>query len=190
MMAKEELTLALLAGGTGARLGGVEKGHLPFRGRSFAQVLDGELGAHCAGTVVVTPRPHVWPGWNVAPDVEPGRGAPGALVTALLAARTPWVLVAAVDLPTVRWDHVAPLVAAAQRGDGACYRLDGRLEGLLGVYRAALGARWRAQLRGDPSVQGLIRGAAVTLLDADEAVAEVLRSVNTPQALEALLKNG
>ncbi|MBX7098271.1 MAG: NTP transferase domain-containing protein [Myxococcaceae bacterium] len=190
MTAKEELTLALLAGGAGARLGGVEKGHLQFRGQSFAQTLHGALGVHCARTVVVSPRPQVWPGWDVAADVEPGHGAPGALVTALLAARTRWVLVVAVDLPTVQWDHVSPLVGAAVQGDGACYRWDGRLEGLLGVYRAALGPPWQARLGENPSVQALIRTAAVSALDAPPAMAQVLRSVNTPDALQALLKNG
>jgi molybdopterin-guanine dinucleotide biosynthesis protein A len=114
-------------------------------------------------------------------DVEPGRGAPGGVVTALLEAATPWVLVVACDMAGVTEAAVAPLRAEAD-AEVRCYQLGGRLEPLLAIYAASLGPRWRPRLADDPSLQELVRQARHLALE--PASPRFLESVNTPDDLE------
>ena len=187
MLHPETLTLALLAGGLGRRLGGVEKGLLRWGGRTFAEVLEAALGPLCAERVVVTSRPEPWVGWRVVGDLAPGLGAPGAWLAALEAARTPWVLVVAVDLPRVDAATVGPLLAVEPHESGRCYRREGRLEGLCCVVRREVAPMARALLPESPSVQRLVAECGLTALDAEaHGVARALDGINTAEDLAAL----
>src|SRR4051812_15758133 len=100
-LAKSELTLAILAGGAGKRLGGKAKGLLTADGVTYLErVL--QLGQLCSEAMIVSSDPDYDRfGVRRVEDVEPDRGAPGGVVTALLSSRTPWVLVVACDMPFV-----------------------------------------------------------------------------------------
>lgn len=187
MLHPETLTLALLAGGAGRRLGGLEKGLLRLGGRTFAEVLADALGPLCRERLVVTSRPEPWAGWRVVPDFAPGLGAPGAWVAALEAAHTPWVLVVAVDMPRLDADAVRPLLEVAPGENGRCYRRKGRLEGLCAVVRREVAATAKALLGQGPSVQRLVAECGLTALDAEaHGVARALDGVNTPDDFAAL----
>src|SRR5262245_53258314 len=136
MVAKEQLTLAILAGGRGTRLGGLDKSRLVFEGRTLLdRLLD--LKSLCADAFVVRD------------DVVPGRGAPGGVVTALLLAQTPFVLIVCCDMPRVTPEAVRALCAP---GGFACF--EG--EPFPGIYPAALGKEWLARLGENPSMRSLI----------------------------------
>lgn len=178
---KEELTLAILAGGKGTRLGGRAKGLLTAEGTPFLERLLG-LGARCAEAMIVSSDPgYDRFGVRRVEDVEPGRGAPGGVTTALLLARTPWVLVVACDMPFVTLEAVGPLIAAAGQTDVTCFLRDGALEPLLAVYRAALGPQWRARLGENQSLRSLLAGQ--TLRTLEPAQPRSLDSINTPEQL-------
>jgi molybdopterin-guanine dinucleotide biosynthesis protein A len=185
-IAKSDLTLAILAGGGGKRLGGKAKGLLTAGGVPFIQrVL--ALQSLCAEAIIVSADPaYDRFGVRRVEDVEPGRGAPGGVVTALLSVRTPWVLVAACDMPFVTLDAARALIAAAGDEDITCFVRDGALEPLLGVYRSSLGAAWRARLGENPALRALLNERSLRTLD--PADASSLDSINTPEQL-ALVKS-
>jgi molybdopterin-guanine dinucleotide biosynthesis protein A len=170
MVPKAQLTLAILAGGKGFRLGGVDKARLVYQGRTLLdRLLD--LRTLCAEALVIRD------------DVVPGKGAPGGVVTALLAAKTPWVLIACCDMPRVTAASVEALLAAAPP---ALFEVgqETRLEPFPGVYAAAWGPMWKARLSANPSM-GLLLGS-VECSRVPTSDLEVVRSVNTPEDARSL----
>lgn len=153
----------VLAGGAARRLGGADKAELRIGGqRLIDRVLGALEGAECI--VVVGPKravdaPVLWTREDPA-----GAGPVAALAAGLELVQSPIVVVLAVDLPFVREETVARLVAAVGDGDGALLvDGEGRDQMLAGAYRAAaLRARIVAleEARGT-SMRSLIEGLAL-----------------------------
>lgn len=180
---RSDLTLAILAGGKGARLGGVAKGLIGVQGRPvLARLL--ELRGLASEVLLIADdaAPYAAFGLRAVGDVERGRGAPGGVVSALLAAATPWVLITACDMPFVTAAAAERLLAAISPGvEVVAFRRGGRLEPLFGLYRASLGAGWRARLGEDRSLRALAESARLVTLEVDDP--RQLDSLNTPDDL-------
>jgi molybdopterin-guanine dinucleotide biosynthesis protein A len=187
-----DVTLAVVAGGQGRRLSGVPKGLLALQGRTVLERLLG-LAPLFADVLLVanTPEPYARFGLRTVADVVPGKGAPGGVHAALVAARTEWVLAVACDMPFVSPESARVLLEA--RGpelDALCFTVSGRVEPLLALYRTALAQPWGEVLKQeDPSLRGLLARCRTRLLpeEALRAVDPLLRSlvnVNTPEDLE------
>jgi len=179
---RPDVTLGILAGGKGTRLGGVAKGLITVQGRPvLARLL--ELRGLAAEVLLVAddPTPYAAFGLRAVPDVERGRGAPGGVVSALLAATTPWVLVTACDMPFVTTGAAERLLAAAEGAEVVVFRRAGQLEPLFGLYRASLGVGWRARLGEERSLRALAESARLVTLDVDDP--RLLDSLNTPDDL-------
>ncbi|RYZ41421.1 MAG: molybdenum cofactor guanylyltransferase [Myxococcaceae bacterium] len=186
-----DVTLAILAGGQGTRLGGMAKGLLTVEGRTVLERLMA-LGASFGDVMLVAnaPAPYARFGLRTVPDAVVGKGAPGGVHAALGAARTPWVFAVACDMPFVT-RSVARVVleARADDVDAVCFEREGRWEPLLAVYRAELAARWGEALTEDPSLRRLLsrwrtRVLPEAALRAVDPRALALANVNTPEDLE------
>lgn len=160
----------LLAGGAGTRMGGVDKAELRLDGETLLERALAALGAF--EVVVVGP---IRDGVRTVRE-EPPRSGPAAAAVAGLAAlpAVDEVLLLAVDLP--RLPEALPLLleAAAGRDGAVAVDADGRVQWLLGRYRAtALHAA--ATALGDPTgrpLRALLGGldlAPVRLLPGLEA---------------------
>ncbi|MGZ3458227.1 MAG: molybdenum cofactor guanylyltransferase [Archangium sp.] len=184
-----EVTLAVIAGGKGERLGGVAKGLLEVEGRPVLErVL--ELGRLFGDVLLVAndAGPYARFGLGTVEDVVRGRGAPGGVHAALEGARTEWVLAVACDMPFVKEAAVRMLLGA--RGpevDAVCFMVGGRVEPLLALYRQRMRGAWGEALKTEePSLRSLLSRCRTKLLP-EEALKEVdeeLRSVvsvNTPE---------
>lgn len=175
-----DFTLAIIAGGKAQRLGGATKALIEVEG---VTILSRLLRLNDRGpVVVVTDRASEFRGLRCVADVEPNRGAPGGLVTGLLNASTPWVLVVAGDMPFLEPTHVARLEERALRGDVEVV-IGSRgesLEPLFGLYRSALGSPWLSKLASNPSVRDLI---ATATWDRVAFEPRVLDSLNAPEDL-------
>lgn len=169
----------VLAGGTGRRLGGVDKPALDVGGRSL---LAGVLAAVAdAQRRVVVGPPRDLPADVVQVREDPPGGGPAAAVAAgLQEVRAPWVALLAADLPLLTPAVVAALRRAAADADGALLvDADGRDQVLTGVWstnalRAAAkgqdlnGAPLRVLLRGLRTVRvGLADAGAADWFDCD-----------------------
>jgi len=151
-MAQDELTGLILAGGQGRRMGGVDKGLVAFRGRPLVAHVRDRLVGRVAELLINANRSE----GDYAPladrvigDAEGGfQGPLMGIYSGLCAARTPWLVVAPCDTPSLPRELVPRLLAG--RGDAdiavAC---DGeRLHPVVALIRTALADDLAAALAG------------------------------------------
>ena len=119
---RADITLGILAGGRGSRLGGVDKAALAYDGssllaRTLSRLAMPEDAARLLSHPAIAPAdgvPAAWDALKVVPDLRPGQPGPLAGLEALLAAtHTPWLLTAPVDLRDIPPDLGARLRACA-----------------------------------------------------------------------------
>jgi molybdopterin-guanine dinucleotide biosynthesis protein A len=163
---------------------GRDKALLPFRGGALGASVARAV-ASAAGSAVLVGSPLIYQGlgYPAIPDLYPGEGPLGGVLTALGHSTAEWNLVAACDMPGLTAGFLCALLGAAERA-GADALLPagplGRLEPLCAVYhRRALWSLEAGFARG-------VRKMAEALEDLRAArfpIAEVsiFQNVNTPQ---------
>ena len=192
--APDAITGLILAGGRGQRLGGVDKGLQPWRGRPLVdhalarlapQVREVMISANRNAALYATRAARVLPD---ASDDFPGPLA--GILAGLRAAATPWLAVVPCDSPLLPLDLFGRLArglgdargAVAQRDHGAAGL---RLEPVCCLLSTALAddlARYLAE--GGRKVEGWVaRHATPVLFDRPEDAA-AFANVNTPADLE------
>lgn len=94
------LTISIQAGGESRRMGR-DKGLMPFLGEPLIVRLVGRLRPYADELIVTTNRPQAYQflDYPLFPDVRPGLGALGGLLTALTSASQPFVALTACDMP-------------------------------------------------------------------------------------------
>lgn len=185
-MAADIYDAVVLAGGSGTRLGGVDKPGLEVGGSSL---LDRVLAAVAdAGRIVVVGPPRALPGAVVQVREEPAGSGPAAAVGAgLRLVAAGWVAVLAADLPQIDASVVTALRAAAAGQDGALLvDDDGRDQVLTGVYSTA---RLRAAAAGQDlaarPLRVLLSGLDLVRVPAADVGVPGWRDCDTPQDLAA-----
>ncbi len=183
-----DVTGALVAGGLAARMGGGAKGLLRLDGEPIAaralRLFDLRLGA--ALVVANDPAPYAALGAPIVPDAIPGRGAPGGLHAALLAAPTGWVFAAACDMPFLAFPPIALLAARRGAAPAVVPRWAGRLEPLHALWsRACLPALEAALARGAPSLRWLAAEVGAAIVEPEDWArvdpgGRALSNANTP----------
>jgi molybdopterin-guanine dinucleotide biosynthesis protein A len=179
---------AILAGGRGLRLGGVDKPLLRVGGQ---RIIDIQLAVlrPLVGEIVISANSDAYAGLGlpVIGDEQVGQGPLAGLLAVLEAVSAEVVLVVAGDMPALA---PAPLelLLAARDADVVCPRIGGRPEPLCARYRRALAPTIRARLAvGERALHTLL--AAVDTLYLDEtcfADLGFLRNLNTPEDLPPL----
>ena len=184
----------LLAGGAASRFGGLAKGLLPLGGGRLADAALAALRASC-DDVVIAANDHTAEFWfrehPVVRDSEAGRGALGALETALLAGDGATVVVCAWDMPFVTADILDRLAQVVEDGASCCVPVhaDASSEPLCAAYAPSCAAIATALLaRGERSAQALWREVAgvewsVDAMLTPERAARAFFNVNTPDDL-------
>ena len=121
----------ILSGGQSRRMG-QDKAFLELGGRRLLDHVAEALGQVCDDLVVVANDVERYrgPGWRVAPDAFPGAGSLGGLYTGLQAARHPYVVTVACDMPFLNVALLRYLAEAAQGWDAAIPRA--HIEGMTG----------------------------------------------------------
>jgi molybdopterin-guanine dinucleotide biosynthesis protein A len=189
-----DCTGVLVAGGQARRLGGLAKGFLRVQGvpivaRSLALFRD-----LFDQVLVVANDPGPWAalGVPVVPDAVPGKGAPGGLHAALLAARTGWIFTAACDMPFL---SAGPIRHLAARREGAPAVLVEGQHGPEGMHafwsKAALPTVDRMLREGDPSLRAIAAALGARIVRAREwrdidPDGRSFENVNTPEDLRRL----
>jgi molybdopterin-guanine dinucleotide biosynthesis protein A len=143
---REPLTIAIVAGGAGARMGGASKAFLDVGGRPILDRQIEILRPRCAEILVAVapssdPSPFASRGLRVVRDLFPGAGPMAGLHAALAACATPWLLAVACDMPSLDGDLIDRLIdlsKGADRFDALVPRRDGRPEPLHALYRAEI----------------------------------------------------
>jgi molybdopterin-guanine dinucleotide biosynthesis protein A len=163
---------------------GRDKALLPFRGGVLAQAVARAV-EQAASSAVLVGHPQLAEaiGYPAIPDLYPGEGPLGGVLTALAHTCAPWNLVVACDMPELTAPFLAALLDAAEAA-GADVLLpqgpSGRPEPLCAVYnigaREAVEGAFRA---GERKVMRALQG----LRRATLSVAELshFQNVNTPE---------
>lgn len=160
---------------------GRDKARLPLRGVPLVEAVAREVEKAAGATVLVGARDPV-PGFLSIPDLHPGEGPLGGILTALHHSKAEWNLVVACDMPEIAADFLAMLLDQAERSTAAALvpaGPSGMPEPLCAVYhRSCRAALDRAFASGIRKVTDALAGVATRQL----AVAEALyfQNVNTP----------
>jgi len=163
---------------------GTDKALLPFRGHPLARSL-AELVERAAGGVVLAGNPDLGPqvGYPAIPDLYPGEGPLGGILTALAHTASDWNLVVACDMPGLTVEFLAGLLKAATgSGAGALVPVGpgGRLEPLCAVYHRRLHAPLGlAFARGVRKIMAALE--EIDLCRWPVAETGVFQNVNTPE---------
>src|SRR5512139_3268526 len=96
-MTRDDVTALILAGGKATRLGGVDKRELVVDGRT---IFERQLEA-LRGLPVLVSSPRDLPGFTTVRDAIADGGPLAGIAAGLAAARTPWLLVLAGDMPYI-----------------------------------------------------------------------------------------
>lgn len=187
------LTGVLLAGGRSVRMGR-DKAGLHFAGETLLPTLVARLQTCCERVVVVRREdqelPDLPPGVDVVQDLLPNLGPLGGLLTGLAVAPTPYVFLAACDLPLldpslVRWLGSHP----AREADVILPMRDGHAEPTHAIYGArCLGAIKQAVLSGELGMGTWLGAVRVERVDeaqwrAVDPDGRSFLNVNTPDDL-------
>ena len=198
---REAVTIAILAGGESRRYGGVDKQELDFKGESLGRrAARNALAAGCSVLIVGTNRqPYEGLPVRFARDAFPGRGPLSGLHAALGASLTPWVCLAACDMPFFSQAWLDELLARAEQGGALAVaaRRGGFIEPFQALYARELEERVFSMLkdhRDAPRKLSLARLIAeIPCHEVPESVAaayspdgRIFRSANSPEELNYL----
>jgi len=160
---------------------GRDKALLPFRGGHLAESVAAAVEA-AAGSVTVVGRADLGR-FRAIPDIHPGEGPLGGILTALADSESDWNLVVACDMPEITAGFLAGLLdAATAAGTDALVPRgpSGRPEPLCAVYhRRCLGSLQAAFDRGVRKVMQAVGEVAASICPVVE-VAQ-FQNVNTPE---------
>lgn len=163
---------AVLAGGSSRRMGR-DKALIPVAGTTLVEGSVAALRAAAATPVVVVggdAEALRGLGLQVVPDLWPGEGPLGGIITALRAVDTDVVVVLSCDLTEASAVAVRSVVGSLGTADVAVPVVDGRAQWLHAAWRrhGALPALEREFARGERAPRGAVASLRVTqLLDGD-----------------------
>jgi molybdopterin-guanine dinucleotide biosynthesis protein A len=189
----KEVTAAVLAGGKSRRMGR-DKVHLEIRGRTMLGWVLGSLTPLFETVIIIganAPVPED-PSIPVCPDLMPGKGSLGGILTALRRSPTEEVFCTACDTPFIRPELVAHLVRLSEGGkwDAVVPAVEEEMEPLCAVYcRRASDVVERDIRQGVRKIKTTLSSLRVRTVDGEELRRfdpELLSffNVNTPEDLE------
>ena len=128
--------LAVLAGGKGLRMGGINKAALQLGRQTFLEHIAREFAFFPEKLYLGGASAALLPGFSGLGDVRPGLGPMGGLCAALAACRSPVVFAVACDMPLVTRRAAEQLMAAmvSARCDAAFMMTDHGIEPLCALY--------------------------------------------------------
>ena len=164
---------------------GCDKALLPFRGGVLVESVARAVRTAAGSAVLVGhPRLYQHPGYPAIPDLYPGAGPLGGILTALRHTSADWNLVAACDMPELSAEFLKLLIDATAGHPEADALVpigpSGRPEPLCAVYhRRSRPVLERAFGRGVRSVRAALEDLRATLVSVPELAP--FQNVNTPQ---------
>lgn len=184
-----DITVAILAGGEGARVGGQDKGLLLLGGEPLIARVSTAMRLQ-AGTLLICVNRHhddYAAFARVVPDATPGyRGPLAGIAAALAACTTRWLLSVPVDCPDPPADLARRLHAgAAAVGAALAVARDGSHgQPLFAIYRKDLADSARAALDRDSAAWRWQRECGAATVDFPDRAAQ-FANLNTPEQFRA-----
>ncbi len=184
------LTGLILAGGRGRRLGGQDKGLVPYRGRPLVEWVLARLAPQVDGIFISANRNlevYARYGHPVLPDTLADYAGPLAGVReGLGAAPAEWLLSAPCDVPQLPADCAARLLqAAVDQGRTAAYARAGEVDhyAVLLLHKTCAAALDAYLQSGGRSLRGFLAAEMAVAVRFDAA--QAFANLNTPEDLAA-----
>ena len=186
-----DITGVILAGGRGSRLGGVDKGLVPLRGRPLIEHVISILRPQVGRLVISANRNReTYAAYGVpviADAIGDYHGPLAGILSALRAADTPFVLCAPCDTPVLPSDLAERLIAALarERAQIAVATCGARMQPVFALVHRALARPLQDYLVGGGREAGeWMRRQNAALADFSDAAGAFV-NINTPQELLA-----
>lgn len=176
----------ILAGGRSSRMGGIQKGEIPWGNTTFTGLLASRLWQFEEKLISVRKEQDpALPGWLAVEDEQADRGPLGGIVSGLHAFRGDALFVVSCDMPFLPQNLPERLLSAMERTSCdvcICRDLEGREYPLCAVYsKTALSALENSLNSGRLRVLDALKGLRVEAVPAGRP----LLNLNTPEQLEA-----
>ena len=176
----------MLCGGSGARLGAVDKTLVPVGGQPLVTHTIDALAPQVGGFVLSCgrdPAPYETFGHPVATDAEPGTGPLGGIISALPLVETEWILTHPGDAPFPDPRLVDRLAGTAAAGGAAVPRTgDYRQNLVLLISRSTVETLAQFYRDGGRAVWHWLDAEGIESVDMNDVV-ESFFNVNTPEDL-------
>ncbi len=179
----------ILAGGKSSRMGGIHKGNLRIGAESFTQRLVNELKAHCQQLFLSygSSVQQEYEDCCIIRDEYADCGPMGGLHAGLKACNSDILLVAACDMPLLRWDLYSFLLTQLEEYDAVIPVADGKIQPLAAVYTKALLPVLEANLKlGNYRLMSALEQINIHYVELPQFAA-MLRNINTVEEYTALL---
>lgn len=171
----------VLAGGRSSRMG-QDKALLKLGGEALVERCLRRLSEVCVEVAIAGGSADLARFGRIVPDVSPGCGPLGGIVSALAESRFTWNLFLPVDAPFVPVSCLKALLSAAMDSDtGAVARVEGRLQPLCGVYSKKMLAVLQQELAAGRWKVAQAIEAAGPVNAIDFACARWFVNLNTPE---------
>ncbi len=193
-MTNMDIAAAIVAGGQASRFGGRDKSRVLIGGQSIISRQVAVLQPLTEDLFIVASQRERFADlpWRVCPDVLPGTGVAGAILTALESTAADRVLVVACDLPFLDGGLLRRLLDLAAMADGAWVRTPAGAEPLLACYRRHAAPRIRAAIEaGHRKAADLDQILTMRIVDLVELStfgdpSRLLANVNSPEDLSTI----
>lgn len=193
-MANTGKAAAIIAGGQATRFGGRDKSRLHISGQTIISRQAAVLQPLTDDLFIVATQRERFADtpFRVVPDVLPGTGVLGAILSALESCSADRVLVVACDLPFLAGPLLARLLELALEGDGAWVKTPGGAEPLIACYRHHAAATIRAKLEaGERRAADLehwltIHPVGLAELQTYGEPSRLLANINSPEDLSTI----
>lgn len=178
---KQDAAGFVLAGGRSSRMG-QDKALLKLGGEALVERCLRRLGEVCVEVAIAGGSADLARFGRIVPDMSPGCGPLGGIVSALAESRFAWNLFLPVDAPFVPVSCLRELLSAATAsGTGAVAQVEGRLQPLCGVYSKKMLAVFEQELTAGrwKVAQAIEAAGPVEVVDFQDA--QWFVNLNTPE---------
>lgn len=190
----------ILAGGQSTRMGGLHKGSLLYRKKTFIQILETELKKEVSRISISygTERKEYAGECKIIMDNYPGCGPIGGIHAGLRECTGEFLLTAACDMPLLKielYRYLHNLLFWKEANgisyDGVVPKTDGRIHPLSAIYRKRAGGVMEEQiLSGNYRLSNALKRMNILYADITEEkrYVQMLRNINTLKEYERLIK--
>jgi len=189
LQTKPGLSGVVLAGGRAGRLQGQDKTRLEFGGQTLLERTLKILDPLCSEKLISSNNLAAYSDCRVIPDLSPGQGPLGALYSCLLAARNPYLLIVATDMPFITTGALQKLWRERNRFDVVIPKSPDGMQPLAALYSRECIVPIRTQLeQGNLKIRSFFPEVHVKVINCQDFPAiyhkNIFLNINSPADLQ------
>ena len=189
LQTKPDLSGVVLAGGRAGRLQGQDKTRLKFGGQTLLERTLEILDPLCSEKLISSNILETYSNCRIIPDCNPGQGPLGALYSCLLAARNPYLLIVATDMPFITTGALQKLWQERNEFNVVIPKSPDGMQPLAALYSRECIAPIRCQLeQGNLKIRSFFSEVRVKVINCQDFPAiyhkNIFLNINSPADLQ------